>query len=104
MHFYCKHDGNWYTFARGTKAAAAVEDGIVRMWDVLWNGDEGRFEEAAMKDSVRAHQVHVNNQISVSVLSLTLSYSLNFPNLLAAVSSGGRFTNSALSFMLSLSA
>ena len=62
----------WKTFVRGTRAAAAVEDGIVRMWDVVWNSDEGRFDEAAMRDSVRAHQVHVSNQISVSVLPNSL--------------------------------
>ena len=51
-------------FVSGTRAAVGVEDGVVRMWDVVWNGEESRFDEAAMKDSVRAHQVHVKNGVS----------------------------------------
>ena len=54
--------------AGGTRAAAAGEGGVVRMWDVVWvtgeDKDAGDFDEAAMRDSVRAHQVHVRNGVS----------------------------------------
>ena len=51
--------------ASGTRAAAAGEDGVVRIWDIVWvAGEEGGFDEAAMRDSVRAHQVHVRNGVS----------------------------------------
>ena len=48
---------------RGTRAAVGVEDGVVRMWDVVWNSEESRFEEAAMRDSVRVHHAHVKNGV-----------------------------------------
>ena len=54
--------------ASGTRAAAAAEDGVVRMWDVVWvageDAEAGGFDEAAMRDSVRAHHVHVRNGVS----------------------------------------
>ena len=55
--------------ASGTRAAAAGEDGVVRIWDIVWvAGEEGGFDEAAMRDSVRAHQVHVRNGVSIKRL------------------------------------
>ena len=94
------------SFVRGTRAAVGVEDGVVRMWDVVWNSEEERFDEAAMKDSVRVHHVHVKNGVRKqidgdAIICIKHALFLSLLESLFTAMSLGRFTYSWLSCMLS---